>query len=68
MTDTTSAVPNPGSDEAAMRGCTCARIDNHHGKGWRGIPGVFVYTSGCIVHWPAGTTFGPFVASEEKGR
>lgn len=30
-----SLIPNPGSDEAAKRGCICPRIDNHYGKGAR---------------------------------
>jgi hypothetical protein len=25
--------PNPGSDEAIKQGCTCAVLDNGHGKG-----------------------------------
>ncbi len=52
MSETTNAVPNPGSEEAALRGCTCGRLDNHHGKGYHGMPGVFIYTAGCPVHWP----------------
>lgn len=55
MSDTTSAVPNPGNDEAVQQGCTCARIDNHHGKGWNGLPGVFACTEGCPLHWPKGS-------------
>lgn len=66
MSDQTSAVPNPGSDEAAMRGCTCARIDNHYGNGWAGMRGCFVYTAGCPLHWPLGSKRGPFVAGEAK--
>lgn len=31
MTDTTSAVPNPGSDEAVARGCTCRPLLNARG-------------------------------------
>ena len=26
-------VPNPGSDAAIARGCTCPVLDNHHGMG-----------------------------------
>ena len=51
LTETTNAVPNPGSDEALQRGCKCARIDNGYGKGYLGRPGVFVYTEGCPLHW-----------------
>jgi hypothetical protein len=56
--DTTNAVPNPGSDEAILRGCTCPVIDNAHGKGYmggaKGSDGytLFVYTCGCPVHAP----------------
>jgi len=58
MTDTPNTVPNPGSDEALMRGCTCPVIDNGHGRGYMG--GVkdergqtmFVVTCGCPVHAP----------------
>lgn len=27
-------LPNPGSPEAVDRGCTCAVIDNHYGRGF----------------------------------
>jgi hypothetical protein len=58
----TSAIPNPGSNEALMRGCTCPVIDNGHGRGYMG--GVkdkdgstlFVYTGGCPVHFPRSPT------------
>ncbi len=43
--------PNPGSKEAQDLGCTCAVLDNNHG---RGIPGddepMFWITEGCPVH------------------
>lgn len=58
----TSAVPNPGSDEAIALSCSCPRIDNGRGKGYHGMPGVFVYTAGCPLHWPDGTDLGPFTA------
>lgn len=45
-------VPNPGTREAFYAGCTCAVMDNHHGQGYRGRTGVFVYTVGCPVHKP----------------
>lgn len=48
--------PNPGSKEAQDKGCTCAVIDNHYG---RGVPGwgkpdepAFWVTGGCPVHAP----------------
>ena len=52
MSDTASAVPNPGSQEAISRGCTCPVIDNHYGRGYYGQPGVFVYVEGCPLHSP----------------
>ena len=44
--------PAPGSDEAIAAGCTCPVLDNAHGKGYMGIPDVFVFTVGCPVHNP----------------
>jgi hypothetical protein len=29
-------IPKPGSGEAVQQGCTCPRMDNHHGKGYGG--------------------------------
>jgi len=54
----TNAVPNPGSDEAIMRGCTCPVIDNAHGRGYMGGARdengttIFVYNCECPVHAP----------------
>lgn len=54
----TNAVPNPGSDEAAQRGCKCARMDNAYGRGYMGGvkdedgATVFVITVGCPIHAP----------------
>lgn len=45
---TTNAVPNPGSDAAFARGCTCARMDNHYGKG------IISYKDGSIHFWISG--------------
>lgn len=49
---------NPGSPLAIYQGCTCAVLDNHHGKGFR-YPGkdglerlCFWITSGCPLHAP----------------
>lgn len=39
-------VPTPGSNEALDLGCTCAVLDNCHGRG----PGPFWVTGGCPVH------------------
>ena len=46
-----SKKPNPGSDEAIALGCTCPVLDNGHGHGYWGQPGIFVYTRGCPLHW-----------------
>lgn len=43
-------LPNPGSSEAINRGCTCPVLDNSHGRGWMGIPGVFVWREDCPLH------------------
>lgn len=51
--DTTNAVPNPGSDEAILRGCICPVIDNHYGRGIPLSGGItFWITGGCPVHYP----------------
>lgn len=42
--------PNPGSDEARKLGCNCPVIDNGRGKGWMGLPGVFVQRGDCPLH------------------
>lgn len=43
--------PNPGSPEALDRGCTCAVIDNCHGRGFK-LRGetVFWISAGCPLH------------------
>lgn len=45
-------VPNPGSDEAVKQGCTCAVLDNAHGKGYTKVDGkpVFWITENCPLH------------------
>ena len=50
MSEPTDAVPTPGSPEAIARGCTCPVLDNGHGRGYMGQPGIFVCTDGCPVH------------------
>jgi hypothetical protein len=40
----------PGSRHAVERGCTCPVLDNAHGYGYMGMPGVFVYADGCPIH------------------
>jgi len=32
---TNTAQPNPGSQEAIDKGCTCPVMDNHYGKGFQ---------------------------------
>ena len=39
-------IPNPGSDEAVARGCTCPVLDN--GRGRAGPP--WWYSGDCPVH------------------
>jgi hypothetical protein len=45
--DKSHDTPNPGSDAAIARGCTCPRMDNGHG---RGINGLFWRSLDCPVH------------------
>ena len=43
--------PNPGSREAADGGCTCARMDNHYGKGFPyGGKTSFWISGDCPMH------------------
>lgn len=42
--------PNPGSNEAVNKGCTCPIMDNARGRGYMGIPGQFVMSAGCPLH------------------
>jgi len=44
--------PNPGSDEAVGLGCTCAVLDNNHGKYAPYFPDGWWITGGCPVHAP----------------
>jgi hypothetical protein len=50
--ETTSAVPNPGSQAAIAKGCTCAVMDNHYGKGQPMPDGSrqFWMSDDCPVH------------------
>jgi hypothetical protein len=47
-------IPNPGSDEAIKKGCTCPVLDNGYGSGcgWKGEDGeaLFWITQGCPLH------------------
>ena len=55
MTHVPSA-PNPGSDAAIERGCTCPIIDNHYGRGRPGLDADgherawFVFHEDCPLH------------------
>jgi hypothetical protein len=44
--------PNPGSDEARKLGCSCAVLDNNHGKWAPYPPDGWWITEGCKVHAP----------------
>jgi hypothetical protein len=43
-------VPNPGSTAAYALGCTCAELDNNHGKHPPRPPDGWWITVGCPVH------------------
>lgn len=45
----------PGSAAAIQQGCTCPILDNAHGQGYMGKPGVFVMNAGCPLHAPTHT-------------
>jgi hypothetical protein len=46
-----ASLPNPGSDEAIERGCTCPVIDNHYGEGMPYRDGPRFWISGnCPLH------------------
>jgi hypothetical protein len=50
--DITSAVPNPGSDEAVAKGCTCPVWDNTRGRGIATSTGLAFWISDkCPVHF-----------------
>ncbi len=44
--------PNPGSEEAIAKGCTCPVLDNCHGRGAYGNADRygFWYDAGCPLH------------------
>lgn len=42
--------PSPGSPEAVKKGCLCPILDNHHGQGYQGIKGIYVYSGNCPLH------------------
>ncbi len=51
MSETTNAVPNPGSDAAVAKGCTCPVLDNARGRGrvYRGTVEFWI-DGGCPIH------------------
>lgn len=53
MTDFEVPDPKPGLIEAALAGCTCPVIDNHHGAGWRGNPKQWAVRTDCPLHGAA---------------
>ena len=42
--------PPPGSDEAVKLGCICPVMDNHCGKGYYGMAGIYVLNAECPLH------------------
>lgn len=44
------AAGSPGSDAARRRGCVCPVMDNHYGRGYMGVRGVYVRVMDCPVH------------------
>ena len=42
--ETPDSIPNPGSEAAIGMGCTCAVMDNNHGRG-------FPYQDGKMSFW-----------------
>jgi len=42
--------PPPGSRAAIEAGCICPVIDNAHGRGYRDVEGIYIYTCGCPLH------------------
>lgn len=42
--------PKPGSDDALDAGCLCPVLDNGHGRGYMGMPGIFVMRADCPLH------------------
>lgn len=43
-------IPNPGSKEAVVLGCTCAVLDNCRGDPKFGVKHGFWITEGCPLH------------------
>ena len=45
----------PGSEVSLESGCKCPALDNEHGRGYMGNPGMFVLSSQCPIHWAIGS-------------
>lgn len=58
--------PNPGSDAAKEQGCTCATMDNNHGKWAPWPPDGWWITEGCPVHAAAEAAYNKALAELEK--
>lgn len=54
------STPHPGSDAALDRGCTCAVMDNNHGRFPPYPPNGWWITEGCPLHW------GPLPPREDR--
>ena len=46
----TNNIPNPGSVAAGDLGCNCPVLDNAHGRGYMGVPNIFVWREDCPIH------------------
>jgi len=40
----------PGSALARRNGCRCPLMDNHYGRGYMGLAGIYVMTEDCPIH------------------
>ncbi len=45
-------LPSPGSQLAIEQGCKCPVVDNGRGRGYMGMPGIFVFNESCPLHFP----------------
>lgn len=43
-------IPSPGSDDAVDVFCTCPVLDNGHGRGYMGMPRIYVMQADCPLH------------------
>jgi hypothetical protein len=42
--------PPPGSDQAIKAGSLFPRFDNNRGRGYMGMPGIYVMREDCPLH------------------